>query len=150
MMRNQLKIQKKAVLIMLAIFLQLYFPRFIFRKLLSIFLAIYSSAALSGIVVLISGRKLLKTTKASYKKEISVFQRLASNYMFTGVLFIVLSNIVDVDECIGKVMKSTNEIFIHGNFSITEILHLAVGYLYVYSVVYGYFCYTDYKKQLRK
>ncbi|CAI9682823.1 hypothetical protein [Elizabethkingia anophelis] len=151
MMRNQLKIQKKAVLIMLAIFFTTVFSAFYLPQVAKyIFLAIYSSAALSGIVVLISGRKLLKTTKASYKKEISVFQRLASNYMFTGVLFIVLSNIVDVDECIGKVMKSTNEIFIHGNFSITEILHLAVGYLYVYSVVYGYFCYTDYKKAVEK
>lgn len=150
MMRNQLRIQKKVMIIMSAIFLRLYSQRFIFRQFPSIFLIIYSTVALLGIVPSVLDRKLLKTTKANYDKNISVFQRSTSNYMLMGAFFIILSNIIDIDACMEKVRNSIIELFNHKNFAVQNILHLMAAYLYIYSVVYGYFCYINYKRAIIK
>ena len=87
------------------------FSAFIFRQFPSIFLIIYSSVALLGIVASVLDRKLLQTTKANYDKNISVFQRSTSNYMLIGTLFIIINNILELDSQIEKINGGINEIF---------------------------------------
>ncbi|PUB33413.1 hypothetical protein C8J95_1034 [Elizabethkingia sp. YR214] len=151
MMRNQLRIQKEVMLIMLAIFFTTVFSAFYLPTISKyIFLIIYSTVALLGIVASILDRKLLQTTRANYDKNISVFQRSTSNYMLIGAFFIILSNIIDIDACMEKVRNSIIQLFSYKNFAGQNILHLMAAYLYIYSVVYGYFCYINYKKAIIK
>ncbi|CAM3635141.1 hypothetical protein ELOC111193_14440 [Elizabethkingia occulta] len=151
MMRNQLRIQKKVMIIMSAIFFTTVFSAFYLPTISKyIFLIIYSTVALLGIVPSVLDRKLLKTTKANYDKNISVFQRSTSNYMLMGAFFIILSNIIDIDACMEKVRNSIIELFNHKNFAVQNILHLMAAYLYIYSVMYGYFCYINYKRAIIK
>ncbi|AJW63824.1 hypothetical protein VO54_02359 [Elizabethkingia miricola] len=151
MMSNQLRIQKKVMLIMLAIFFTTVFSAFYLPTVSKyIFLIIYSTVALLGIVTSILDRKLLQTTKANYDKNISVFQRSTSNYMLIGAFFIILSNIIDIDACMEKVRNSMVELFNQKNIAGQNILHLMAAYFYIYSVVYGYFCYINYKKAIIK
>ncbi|MCT3899300.1 hypothetical protein [Elizabethkingia anophelis] len=151
MMRNQFRIQKKSILIMLVIFFMTVFSAFYLPTISKyIFLIIYNSVALLGIVASVLDRKLLQTTKANYDKNISVFQRSTSNYMLIGAFFIILSNIIDIDACMEKVRNSIVELFNHKNFAAQNILHLMAAYFYIYSVVYGYLCYINYKKAVTK
>ncbi|MDV2448387.1 hypothetical protein CMU93_12840 [Elizabethkingia anophelis] len=151
MMRNQFRIQKKSILIMLVIFFMTVFSAFYLPTISKyIFLIIYSSVALLGIVASVLDRKLLQTTKANYEKNISVFQKSTSNYMLIGALFILLSNIIDIDSSIEKVTNNANELFIHHNHAFEVIFRLTMGYLYIYMVVYGYFYYINYKKAVTK
>ncbi|EOR28962.1 hypothetical protein [Elizabethkingia meningoseptica] len=106
--------------------------------------------ALLGIVISVYDRKLLKTAQNSYEKNISIFQRSTGNLMLVGGFFIILSNIIDIDAYMEKLMNNVSELFIQKNFAFGRILSLITGYLYVYMVVYGYICYVNYKKAVAK
>lgn len=151
MMRNQFRIQKKSILIMLVIFFMTVFSAFYLPTISKyIFLIIYSSVALLGIVASVLDRKLLQTTKANYDKNISVFQRSTSNYMLIGTLFIIINNILELDSQIEKINGGINEIFFKHTFMLTSFIDLTRGYFYIYMVVYGYLCYINYKKAVTK
>ncbi|OBS13807.1 hypothetical protein ATE49_00135 [Elizabethkingia miricola] len=151
MMRNQLRIQKKSLLIMLAIFfVTSYFILYIPKLSMYAFIAFNGGAAILGIAVSILGRKLLETTKGNYKKNISVFQRSVGNLMLTGALFITANNILGVDSQIEKISGSLNEIFFQHNFKPGVFAHATMSYLYIYMVVYGYLNYISYKKAIIK
>lgn len=151
MMRNQLRIQKKSLLIMLAIFfVTSYFILYIPKLSMYAFIAFNGGAAILGIAVSILGRKLLETTKGNYKKNISVFQRSVGSLMLTGALFITANNILGVDSQIEKISGSLNEIFFQHNFKPGNFMHATMSYLYIYMVVYGYLNYISYKKAVVK
>lgn len=151
MVRNQLKIQKKAVLIMLAIFfVTSYFILFIPEFSMYAFAAFSVGIAIFGMTFSILDRKLLETTKGNYKKNISVFQRSVGSLMFTGALFIIVNNILGVDSRIEKISGGLNEIFFKHAFKLTSFVDITIGYLYIYMVVYGYLNYISYKKAVAK
>ncbi|MHA7609219.1 hypothetical protein ACV0BM_010240 [Elizabethkingia meningoseptica] len=151
MMQQQFRIQKKSFAVMMAIILVTLFSIFYLPEIAKyIFLTIYSIVALLGIVISVYDRKLLKTAQNSYEKNISIFQRSTGNLMLVGGFFIILSNIIDIDAYMEKLMNNVSELFIQKNFAFGRILSLITGYLYVYMVVYGYICYVNYKKAVSK
>lgn len=151
MMRNQFRIQKKSILIMLVIFfITSYFILFIPEFSMYTFAAFSAGIAIFGITASILDRKLLETTKGNYKKNISVFQRSVGSLMFTGALFIIINNILGVDSQIEKINGGINEFFFKHTFKLTSFVDITIGYLYIYMVVYGYLCYINYKKAVTK
>ncbi|KUY25461.1 hypothetical protein [Elizabethkingia ursingii] len=151
MMRNQLRIQKKSILIMLGVFfITSYFILFIPELSMYAFAVISGGIAIFGITVSILDRKLLETTKGNYKKNISVFQRSVGSLMLTGAFFIIANNILGLDSQIEKINGGLNEIFFQHNFRLRGFMNATMGYLYIYMVVYGYFCYSNYKKAIIK
>lgn len=150
MFRSQFRILKQSLLVLLTVFIITSFSVLFLPNIAdAVFLVIYVLFAGFGLVISFTNRKLIKTTKPKYNRNISIYQKVTGNLLLIGSFYITVNNILS-DTFLLKINESIKVVFIQHHITWKVVGSFMTAYIFIWIVTYGYLYLYNYKKAIKK